>query len=91
MAYGQYTEDKPKDCRYCYFWGGKKKRCMLDRKDGRQYPSEYQQENPAVKKYFKKFSESGCGLSLPAAYPLRGQFLREIRRDGWRWSFLIVH
>ena len=25
MAYGQYTEDKPKDCRYCYFWGGKKK------------------------------------------------------------------
>ena len=30
MAYGQYTEDKPKDCRYCYFCGGKKKRCMLD-------------------------------------------------------------
>lgn len=30
MTYGQYTEDKPKDCRYCYFWGGKKKRCMLD-------------------------------------------------------------
>ena len=30
MAYGQYTEDKPKDCRYCYFWGGKKKRCMLN-------------------------------------------------------------
>ena len=23
-------------------------------------------------KYFKKFSESGCGLRLPAAYPLRG-------------------
>ena len=30
MAYGQYTKDKPKDCRYCYFWGRKKKRCMLD-------------------------------------------------------------
>ena len=30
MAYGQYTDDKPKDCRYCYFWGGKKKGCMLD-------------------------------------------------------------
>ena len=30
MAYGQYTEDKPKDCHYCYFWGGKKKGCMLD-------------------------------------------------------------
>ena len=30
MAYGQYTEDKPKDCRYCYFWGRKKKGCMLD-------------------------------------------------------------
>ena len=30
MTYGQYTEDKPKDCRYCYFWGGKKKGCMLD-------------------------------------------------------------
>ena len=25
MAYGQYTEDKPKDCRYCYFWGPKEK------------------------------------------------------------------
>lgn len=25
MAYGQYSEDKPKDCRYCYFWGRKKK------------------------------------------------------------------
>lgn len=48
------------------------------------YSSEYQQENPTVKKYFKKFSESGCGLSLPAAYPLRGQLLGEIRRDGWR-------
>ena len=30
MAYGQYSEDKPKDCRYCYFWGEKEKRCMLD-------------------------------------------------------------
>ncbi|MBM6804150.1 hypothetical protein H6B07_16140 [Mediterraneibacter glycyrrhizinilyticus] len=30
MAYGQYTEDKPKDCRYCYFWDRKKKGCMLD-------------------------------------------------------------
>ena len=28
MAYGQYTEDKPKDCRYCYFWDRKKKGCM---------------------------------------------------------------
>ena len=25
MAYGQYTEDKPKDCRYCYFWGERKR------------------------------------------------------------------
>lgn len=30
MAYGQYTEDKPKDRSCCYFWDGKKKRCMLE-------------------------------------------------------------
>lgn len=24
-----YAEDKPKDCRYCYFWRGKRKGCEL--------------------------------------------------------------
>lgn len=25
----KYAEDKPKDCRFCYWWGGKKQRCRL--------------------------------------------------------------
>lgn len=25
----RYADDKPKDCKYCYFWGGKKKGCTL--------------------------------------------------------------
>ena len=25
----RYAEDKPKSCKYCYFWGGKKKGCEL--------------------------------------------------------------
>ncbi|MCD8150049.1 MAG: hypothetical protein LUE92_10945 [Clostridiales bacterium] len=26
----KYSEDKPKDCAYCYFWLGKRKGCGLD-------------------------------------------------------------
>lgn len=29
----KFSEDKPKDCRYCYFWSGKKKRCSLGREN----------------------------------------------------------
>lgn len=25
----RYADDKPKECKYCYFWGGKKKGCTL--------------------------------------------------------------
>lgn len=25
----KYSKEKPKDCRYCYFWGGKKRGCEL--------------------------------------------------------------
>ena len=25
----RYAEEKPKDCRYCYWWGGRKKGCEL--------------------------------------------------------------
>jgi hypothetical protein len=26
----KYSGDKPKDCAYCYFWGGKKKGCIQE-------------------------------------------------------------
>ena len=29
MSEVKYAEDRPKDCRYCYFWSGKKKGCDL--------------------------------------------------------------
>ena len=29
MSEVRFMEDKPKDCRYCYFWSGKKKGCGL--------------------------------------------------------------
>lgn len=25
----RYASDKPKDCKYCYYWGGKYKGCTL--------------------------------------------------------------
>ena len=25
----RYAEDKPKDCQYCYWWGGKNRGCTL--------------------------------------------------------------
>lgn len=25
----KFAEDRPKDCKFCYFWGGKKKGCTL--------------------------------------------------------------
>ena len=25
----KFVEDKPKDCKFCYYWGGKKKGCIL--------------------------------------------------------------
>ena len=25
----KFAEDKPKDCKFCYYWGGKKKDCIL--------------------------------------------------------------
>ena len=25
----RYADDKPKDCKYCYFWGGRVKGCTL--------------------------------------------------------------
>lgn len=25
----KFAEDKPKDCKFCYYWGGKKKGCIL--------------------------------------------------------------
>ena len=29
MSEIKYAEDKPKDCKYCYWWGGRKKGCQL--------------------------------------------------------------
>lgn len=29
MSEIKYAEDKPKDCKYCYWWGGRKKGCKL--------------------------------------------------------------
>lgn len=25
----RYADDKPKDCKFCYFWGGRVKGCIL--------------------------------------------------------------
>ena len=32
MTEVRYAADKPKDCRYCYFWEGKLKGCSLTEK-----------------------------------------------------------
>ena len=29
----KFSEYKPKECRYCYFWCGQNKRCFLDKEN----------------------------------------------------------
>ena len=29
MKEKRYTEDKPKECRFCYFWSSRQKKCEL--------------------------------------------------------------
>lgn len=29
MSEVRYASDKPKECKYCYYWEGKKKGCLL--------------------------------------------------------------
>ena len=29
----KYADDKPKDCRYCHWWGGKREGCTLGEED----------------------------------------------------------
>ena len=29
----RYADDKPKDCKYCYWWGGKSAGCSLGEED----------------------------------------------------------
>ena len=67
MAYGQYTEDKPKDCRHCYFWGRKKKRCMLD--------GCYYQRKP------ENVNSECYGCPYGRAQPCIGWCTRKILRD----------
>ena len=33
MSEIRYMDDKPKDCRFCYWWGGKKAGCSLGEED----------------------------------------------------------
>lgn len=33
MSEIRYAADKPKDCRYCYYWGGRNKGCELGEKN----------------------------------------------------------
>lgn len=33
----KYAEERPKDCRYCYFWSGKKKGCDLGSEENCYY------------------------------------------------------
>ena len=39
MSEVKYAEDRPKDCRYCYFWSGKKKGCDLGGEENCYYRS----------------------------------------------------
>lgn len=29
MCNARYEDDKPKNCKFCYFWGGRVKKCTL--------------------------------------------------------------
>lgn len=43
----KFAEDKPKDCKFCYYWGGKKKGCILGGEEKCFYLIK---EQPPVKK-----------------------------------------
>lgn len=49
----KYSKDKPADCAFCYFWGGKKKGCTLKQCHYLLPPPEIPDK--------PKESEEGCG------------------------------
>ena len=67
----RYASDKPKECKYCYFWEGKKKGCMLG--EARCY---YILPNP--KKEKPKSPCDGCPYCNPN--PCIGYCLKKIMK-----------
>ena len=76
MSEVKYAEDRPKDCRYCYFWSGKKKGCDLGDEENCYYrmrPEEiprsecdgcpYRQEPKCVSLCMKKILKDWKGRS----------------------------
>lgn len=71
----RYAADKPKQCKYCYYWAGKKKGCEL----GENNCYYLLPEKKEVK------SKSPCdGCPYGRVSPCIGYCLREIQQRGVR-------
>ena len=73
MSEIRYAADKPKECKYCFFWGGKKKGCELG--EERCYYI-----LPEKKKAEPKSPCDGCPYGRVS--PCIGYCLREIQQRG---------
>lgn len=71
MSEVRYAADKPKECKYCYFWEGKKKGCQLG--EERCYYL-----LPPEKEKKKKSPCDGCPYGRVS--PCIGYCLREIQQ-----------
>ena len=69
----RYAADKPKECKYCFFWGGKKKGCELG--EAKCYYI-----LPEKKKAEPKSPCDGCPYGR--VNPCIGYCLREIQQRG---------
>lgn len=75
MSEIRYASDKPKDCKFCYYWNSRKKDCSL----GKENCYYILPEKKAVKK------KSPCeGCPYGAVRPCIGYCLREIQQRGVR-------
>ena len=72
MCEVRYASDKPKECKYCYFWEGKKKGCQLG--EERCYYL-----LPPEKEKKKKSPCDGCPYGRVS--PCIGYCLREIQQN----------
>lgn len=72
MSEVRYAADKPKECKYCYFWEGKKKGCQLG--EERCYYL-----LPPEKEKKKKSPCDGCPYGRVS--PCIGYCLREIQQN----------
>ena len=75
MSEYRFAGDKPKDCKYCYWWSGKHKGCDLGGFDNCYY------RLPELPEQREKSGCDGCSYKI-SGQPCVGFCLKAIMTDG---------